>query len=226
MKKIFFICFTLATITLSAQEQLEELTFKNSQDPGFFMEIDNNTEVKKYISANGSILTVGDTLIIGNPTGSTTSTTAVTAGKGLIGVTEANSKTKSSFATIILGKPSSINNILDTDQNASADMQGEIVLISKMQVFHKGSKKKPLRLQVLMGEIHGRAFGIYKYISVTDYEKAILTGEIKSTNTPITADEAIEKLKKSKELLDLGIIDKEKYEKIKAELTPIILSKE
>lgn len=225
MKNLIFACFILATTTMFAQEQLEELSFKDSQNPDVFIKIDNNTEIGKYSAANGAVLTVGDTLIIGEPTGSTTSTTAINAGKNIV-VTGANSKTKSSFATIIMGKAMGVANILNTgDQiTASAAMQGEIVVVARMRVFHKGSKKKPLRLQVLMGESNGRAFGLYKYMAVTDYEKAVLTGEIKSSNAPMTADEAIAKLKKSKELLDLGIIDEATYKKLKAELTPIILN--
>lgn len=103
-------------------------------------------------------------------------------------------------------------------------MQGEIVVISELKVSHKGSRKKPLALQILLGEPNGRAFGINKYMSVTDYEKAVLAGEIKSINAPLTREEAIAKLKESKDLLDLGIIEEEEYEILKAELTPIIIN--
>ena len=37
--------------------------------------------------------------------------------------------------------------------------------------------------------------------------------------------EAIAKLKESKDLLDLGIINQQEYDKLKAELTPIITKK-
>lgn len=62
-------------------------------------------------------------------------------------------------------------------------------------------------------------------MSVTDYEKSVLAGEIKSLNAPLTRDEAIAKLKESKDLLDLGIIELEEYEKLKKELTPIIINR-
>ena len=129
-----------------------------------------------------------------------------------------------------MGKPASIGNIMnamagETPENASAEMQGEIVVISEMKVSHKGSKKKPLALTILLGEPNGRAFGLYKYMSVEDYEKAVLAGEIKSLNAPMTREEAIAKLKESKDLLDLGLLGQPEYEKIKQELTPIIMRK-
>jgi hypothetical protein len=39
----------------------------------------------------------------------------------------------------------------------------------------------------------------------------------------MTKEEAIAKLKETKELLDLGMIKQEDYDKLKLELTPIIM---
>ena len=127
-----------------------------------------------------------------------------------------------------MGRPAGFGSIMsamagEAPQNADASMQGEIVVIAEMKVAHKGSRKKPLELIILLGEPNGRAFGINKYMSVVDYEKSVLAGEIKSKNAPLTRDEAIAKLKESKDLLDLGIIDQAAYDKLKSELTPIIL---
>jgi hypothetical protein len=52
------------------------------------------------------------------------------------------------------------------------------------------------------------------------FENALSTGEIKGTG--MTSDEALEKLKKTKDKLDLGLITQEEYDKIKTELTPFI----
>jgi hypothetical protein len=194
-----------------------------------FEEIQNNTKVSKYTSADGSVLELGDTLVVGIPKGSTTLTTAAGAGN-TFGVAKAKSKTQDSFATIIMGRPAGVGSVLnamagEAPVNAGANMQGESVIISEMKVVHKGSKKKPLELVVLLGEPNGRAFGIYKYMSVTDYEKAVLSGEIRSLNAPLTREEAIAKLKESKDLLDLGLLAQPEYDKIKLELTPIIMKK-
>lgn len=227
MKFLLPLIAVLLSVTSYSQDEMSELTFGDCQNTEVFQKIRNNTRILKYTAADGSVLNLGDSLIIGIPTGSTTNTTAVGAGN-TIGAAKAHSKTKSSFSNIILGRPAGFGNVLNAmngegPMNAGAEMQGEIVIISEMKVMHKGSRKKPLALQILLGEPNGRAFGINKYLSVTDYEKAVLAGEIKSTNAPLTRDEAIAKLKESKDLLDLGIIEQEEYDKLKEELTPIIL---
>ena len=58
------------------------------------------------------------------------------------------------------------------------------------------------------------------YISI---EKALNEGEIVSNI--MTREQAIAKLKESKELLDLDLMTQEEYDKIRAELTPIITGK-
>jgi hypothetical protein len=54
-----------------------------------------------------------------------------------------------------------------------------------------------------------------------DFEEAIATGEIQSFG--MTREQAIAKLKEAKDLVDLGMMSKEDFEKLKAELTPIII---
>lgn len=229
MKKLFFILVVFTATNSFAQKQIKELTFDDCQNSSVFQKIKNNTEILKYTAADGSVLEIGDTLIIGTPAGSMTSTTVAGAGNTLR-VGKARSRTKSSFTTIIMGRPAGVGSIMsamsgEAPENANASMQGEIVIISQMKVIHKGSKKKPLELTILLGEPNGRAFGINKYMSVIDYEKSVLAGEIRSTNAPMTRDEAIAKLKESKDLLDLGVIKQTEYEKIKNQLTPIIINK-
>ncbi|WP_026914233.1 hypothetical protein [Christiangramia portivictoriae] len=226
MKQFLLTLFLLASLNVVCQNHLEAITFEETQTSEFFRNIKNRTTVSTYTAADGSELKVGDTLMIGTPSGSTTNTTAVGAGS-TFGAAKAKSKTASSFSNIIMGKPAGFGNVMNAlggegPSNAGQNMQGEVVLISEISLFHKGSKKKPLAVQILLGEPNGRAFGINKYMSVTDYEKAVLAGEIKSTNAPLTRDEAIAKLKESKELLDLGIIEEEEYEELKSELMPII----
>lgn len=225
MISLLFLSFT----AIYAQDEIKELTFKDTQNSEVFENISNNTRILKYTSADGSIFKLGDTLVIGTPSGTITNTTAAGAGN-TFGIGKAKSRTKSNFQTIIMGRPAGVASIMsamagEAPQNADASMQGEIVIIAEMKVAHKGSKKKPLELIILLGEPNGRAFGMNKYMSVVDYEKSVLAGEIRSKNAPLNREEAIAKLKESKDLMDLGIIDTAAYDKIKSELTPIILNK-
>lgn len=57
---------------------------------------------------------------------------------------------------------------------------------------------------------------------LVDIELAIETKEIRTNG--ITKEEAIAKLKQTKELLDLGMVKQEDFDKLKAELTPIIIN--
>ena len=229
MKKIILACLILVASNSFAQIVLNELTYEQSQNSALFKNVRNNTRILKYTAANGTVLHVGDTLVLGIPTGSVTSSTAIGAGDD-VGIAKINSRTKSSFSTIRMGRPAGFGNVLNAmadeqNENASAAMQGENVLIAEMKVQHKGSRKKPLALVVLLGEINGRAFGINKYMSIIDFEKAVLVGEIKSLNAPLTREEAIAKLKEAKDLLDLEVIGQDEYDQLKKELTPIIVNK-
>lgn len=55
---------------------------------------------------------------------------------------------------------------------------------------------------------------------LVDIELAIESKEIRTNG--MTKDEAIAKLKQTKELVDLGIVKQEDFDKLKAELTPLI----
>ncbi|MCW0483311.1 hypothetical protein [Gaoshiqia sediminis] len=229
MKKLIFMTIALITINSYAQDQLNELTFEDCQNSSVFENIKNNTQILKYIAADGSVLELGDTLVIGMPSGSITSTTAIGAAN-TVGAAKARSRTQNSFTTLIMGRPAGVGSIVnamagEAPENASGAMQGELVVISEMKVSHKGSKKKPLALTILLGEPNGRAFGINKYMSVVDFEKSVLAGEIKNLHAPLTREEAIAKLKESKDLLDLGLLEQSDYEAIKQELTPVIMNK-
>ena len=61
--------------------------------------------------------------------------------------------------------------------------------------------------------------------TIVDIEKALASGEIVNTNAPLSKQEAIQKLKESKDLMELDLLSKEEYKKLKEKLTPIILDK-
>jgi hypothetical protein len=59
---------------------------------------------------------------------------------------------------------------------------------------------------------------------VTNFETALSTGEIEGFG--MTREQAISKLKEAKDLLDLGMMTQEEYDKMKGELSPIIMKKD
>jgi hypothetical protein len=98
-------------------------------------------------------------------------------------------------------------------------------IVKEIKAYHRGSKKKPLYLIMVLGEINGKAFGINKYLSVMDTELAIESGEIILKNRKKTREEAISELKEAKELLEIELMSKEEFETLKKKLGPIIRKK-
>lgn len=59
-----------------------------------------------------------------------------------------------------------------------------------------------------------------------DTELALESGEVLLKNRKMTRDEAISKLKEAKELMEIDMMTKEEFEKMKIELAPIIRKKD
>jgi hypothetical protein len=105
---------------------------------------------------------------------------------------------------------------------ASNSLKNTNAIVTEIKAYHRGSKKKPLYLVMVLGEMNGKAFGINKYLSVMDTELAIESEEILLKNRKMTREEAILKLKEAKDLMDIEMMSKEEFENLKKELGPII----
>ena len=130
-----------------------------------------------------------------------------------------------------MGRPSGIGSIMssmdgDSQVMASNSLKNTKVIVKEIKAYHRGSKKKPLYLIMVLGEMNGKAFGFNKYLSVMDTELAIESGEILLQNRKMTREEAISKLKEAKELMEIDMMTKEEFEKLKKKLRPIIMKKE
>ena len=58
--------------------------------------------------------------------------------------------------------------------------------------------------------------------TILNIENALLDIEVVNPNAPLTREEAIKKLKESKDLMELDMMSKEDYENLRIKLTPII----
>lgn len=92
--------------------------------------------------------------------------------------------------------------------------------------------KKGFETEIKKFRIYGKKRTGYNVVAVTkstlgltnywvEIEPAIKNGEIETS--VLTREQAIAKLKETKDLLDLDMITKDEYEKLKKELTPIIM---
>ena len=225
---IAFLASTYCLIAQNEDKYLENITFSQTQDINFFQEVKNNTAVGTYELSDANQLKVGDTLYLGLPSSSESfSTTRASAG---LGGTKLNSRTTNmaSFSQVQLGRPAGFGSIMsamagEAPLMAGQSMQNTMTVVREIRLYHKGSKKKPLNVVLVLGEPNDRAFGANKYLSVLDTENAYQIGEIRLANRLMTREEAIAKLKESKDLLDLGLMTQEEYEAIKEKLTPIIM---
>jgi hypothetical protein len=126
-----------------------------------------------------------------------------------------------------MGRPAGFGSIMsslngEAQAMASNSLKNTNAIVTEIKAYHRGSKKKPLYLVMVLGEMNGKAFGINKYLSVMDTELAIESEEILLKNRKMTREEAILKLKEAKDLMDIEMMSKEEFENLKKELGPII----
>ena len=229
-KTITFLTILLSIIKISAQEDITTLTYENTQDINYFNTIKNGSQVKEYITTSKNSVKVGDTLILGTPTSEETSTRTYAGSYGNRargGVAQSRSTNKKTYEFVQMGRPAGFGSIMtamngDAQNMADNSFKNTKVIVNEIKTYHRGSKNKPLYVVMVLGEINGRAFGINKYLSVMDTELAIESGEILLKNRKMTREEAVAKLKEAKELMEIDMMSKEEFEKLKEELSPII----
>lgn len=231
MKKIFTLLGAIFSFySITAQEDINLLTYANTQDINYFSTIKNGAKVKEYTTNNKNNVKIGDTLVLGAPTSEELNTRTYSGSYGTKargGLAQSRSTSKKTYEFIQLGRPAGFGNIMtamngDAQNMADNSFKNTTVIINEIKTYHRGSKKKPLYVVMVLGEINGRAFGINKYLSVMDTELAIESGEILLKNRKMTRDEAIAKLREAKELMDLEMMSIEEFDELKKELAPII----
>ena len=234
MKKNILLSIILLSITsINAQKAIEYLTYQNTQDFTFFKKIKNRTLVKKYSTINNNVIQIGDTVVLGKPTSEELKTRTYSLGYGgkfKGGISDSRTSSIKTYGFIQMGRPAGFGNIMtslagESQIMANVEFKNSKAIVKEIRAFHRGSKKKPLFLVMVLGEINGRAFGINKYLSVMDTELAIEFGEVLLKNRKITREEAILKLKEAKELVEIDMMTNKEYEKLKNDLRPIIINK-
>jgi hypothetical protein len=206
MKRIIFFITLLISINLYSQEG--SLTYKQANDIEFAKNYKNGTQFSSYTSQNGNTINVGDTLILGSPSTDKKQYNQYTGNNAV-------------FSNIIIGR---IGSALTTGlQYLPANSSGNKVIVHNIKVSHtKLKKKSPLLARAY---VKNPQLGIGSGRTIMDLEKALLLGEIINPNAPLTREQAIAKLKEHKDLLDLGMINEEEFNKLRNELSPIIMGK-
>lgn len=232
-KTLTYFVVLLSSVNIYAQENIDVLTYENTQDINFFSSVKNGSQVKEYITVSKNSLKLGDTLILGTPTSEEISTRTYSGSYGARargGVAQSRGTSKKTYEFLQMGRPAGFGSIMaamngDAKSMADNSFKNTTVIVNEIKTYHRGSKNKPLYVVMVLGEINGRAFGINKYLSVMDTELAVESGEVLLKNRKMTREEAIAKLKEAKELTEIDMMSKEEFEKLKKELAPIITIK-
>lgn len=130
--------------------------------------------------------------------------------------------------TLKLGRPSSNKTFAFVEENtgalgvlggvqptgAPASVSGSNSIIKR--IYIGGTKKSGFRVYMM-----GKGLCALCPQYSINFEEAVAVGELKSLG--MNKENAIAKLKEQKELLDMGMISKEEFEKTKTELTPYIM---
>jgi len=153
---------------------------------------------KNLILKDGSSIKIGDTIKLG----------------------PSSSKISNTYETIYIGRLTIGGALMGVQPVlASTAFEQNIYVLEKAKVWRSMGKtgvKIELRDPNFKSGLLGSA-----YLTASDY--SVTRGEIINPNAPMTREQAIYKLKESKDLFDLGLMNEEEYNLIKEELTPIIM---
>ena len=105
--------------------------------------------------------------------------------------------------------------ISQNGQRVSNTLSNKEVIVDKLKTY--GTKNSGYKMYA-----HFKGYGLLPVL--IDYETAIELGEIKNNKTKLNREQAISKLKEAKELLDLGVINQIEYDKLKKDLTKLIIN--
>ena len=237
MKKLLIsslLCLPLLTTSQSILENLSSfvggnsttlphLSYEQANDIEFAKDYKNNTRFDAYTTKDNFEIKVGDILTIGNAVNE-----------------RANMKYAYGdvFSNLFVGDVKGRN--IKNYNNLEYKYAGTEVIVQAIYVTHKKStgyniqiwnnKKETalfVSLQLKLVEnnetILASVSSKLMQITVLDIDKALSEGEIVNSNPTLTRSEAIQKLKESKDLMDLGMLSEDEYNNLKDELTPIIM---
>ncbi len=212
MKKILILLFISTTVCFSQKKlkQTDSISYKNLETIKGYKNI---VEVQYYQTIDDAWLTIGDTLIVGNPS----NPNKIQSGSDMIGGSSINSHTH-----IVLGTAGAA--MMGVMFMGNEGMVGDKMVITRIRIG-RISKKQPYATSFEFNKAGGGRFLATKKLARADIDKALNSGEIINPKAPITRSQAIAKLKEAKELLDIEMMTKEEFDALKKELSPVIKGK-
>jgi hypothetical protein len=207
MKKVLLVLsLLLGVIESNAQDTLFVSKCSNIEWASNFR---NSDEFNFIQFEDGSILKVGDKMKLGKPSGTNETKTV---NKGLFSGSVTN---ENQFSYIMLGKMA--QQMMGGMTYAPESFKNREVVIKGLKIIHSGLTKNSVAVPYLIFENPGLD------LTTFNLKAALDNSELINLNRPMNRTEAIAKLKEAKDLVDLGMMSKEDFEKLKAELTPLII---
>jgi len=210
--KTLFIAFFCITTGLTAQKtsEIDSITYNEMKSLLNSKDYKNRVDVKNYKAINGNWLSIGDTLEIGPPSNPNSTMAGYAGGSNV-----------ATHSFIFLGTGAAA--LTGTSMMGNEHMTGDRAFIIEMEMA-RGSKKQDYEVLIHLNRLGGGRFVNIKKLARANIDQALETGEIIDPNAPMSREQAIKKLKEAKELLDIGMMEKEDFEKLKEKLEPIIMN--
>ena len=179
------------------------LEMDKAQDISYSSQFTNTDKFESVKLLDGSLLAIGDTIKVGD---------------------SYNGKTN--FSYIYFGKVNVAKALLSAPQPMGDAIVGSILVITDIFAKHtKMTKKSSVNCMLYAQDINqSNAMGAANR-TIFDLSKAIEIGEVINLKAAMTKEQAIALLKEKKELFDLGLLTEDEFNKVKVELTPIIMGK-
>jgi hypothetical protein len=215
MKKLLLLLFVTTLFNVNAQKKLKEtdtINLKTVTVEQLKKKFKNGFETKVLILEDGSVIQQGSDLIVGVPSNNMNVNTNVYNGQKV-------APTTIDFSYLMIGRYSTMA-VLSATYFGSNFSDTEIV-VEKIKIFSSG---KNITAFVDFTKKDGTNTAMGKYGSILGLTTALNKGEIINPNRPMNRQEAIAKLKEAKDLLDLGMMSEDDFEKLKAELQNIIMN--
>ena len=200
MKKLLVFSMLLVSfVSYGQREVFDTLDYNKIKEDGYLKPYKMNHQFAAMKMLDGSIIKAGDEIIIGRP--SSTNTIA----QRNVGLASGSISAVSAFNFLTIGR---------LGLSVMAGIQFLPASFTNRKVIVKEIKKGWTIFEFSEGGSVGTIMNVLD---------AVNTGEVVNPNAAMTRDQAIAKLKEQKDLLDLGMITKEQFDKIKLELTPIVM---
>lgn len=213
MKTVFTTILFSVYLTAFAQDSqvLGRITESQAENLEFASQYANYTDFTEIELNDGNIISIGDTVKIGTPA---TSNQRITSSS--MGV-----RSQSTFTTLQFGSPINgafIAALTGDDGALLSSWAASEMVVERVLVSHtKLSRNSTLNVGLVVKEMNGPR-RVYAY----NASRSISLGELELLKRLMTREEAIAKLKESKDLLDLGLLSQEEYDALKEELGKII----